>query len=141
MRFFNLFVVLCAGTILSACHYQEHSDIRPYLEEAKMPHNMQWEDESWTPQSWIDDRGGEVALMDGFYKDGIVTDQFTKKDTPVLEVGRTFMSLSAPDKRKVLATVDYIFGMTQAGKGMFSIQDHDSGKVIGIYTKQGVQFQ
>jgi hypothetical protein len=141
MRFLSLFAALCLATGLSACAGKDHSETRPYLEEAKMRHNVQWENDPWTPQDWIADRGGQVAVIDRFYADGIITNQFVKNDVPVLEVGRTFMELSALDRRRVLETVDYIFGMTDAPQGMFSVQHAETGDTIGLYTKEGAQFQ
>ena len=38
----------------------DHNEVRPYLEEAKVPHNSRWADDEWTPQDWVDARGGDA---------------------------------------------------------------------------------
>jgi hypothetical protein len=115
--------------------------VRPYLEEAKIPHNSQWADDQWRPQDWIDSRGGSAAaVIDGFYESGIITDQYTDGDIPVLEVGQRFLELSDQDKRRVAAFVDETFGITRQS-GLFLINFHKNDTPVGVFTAQGLQLQ
>lgn len=36
---------------------------RPYLEEAKLPHNSRWAEDAWAPQDWIDARGDRKSVV------------------------------------------------------------------------------
>lgn len=115
--------------------------VRPYLEEGKLPHNSQWEDEAWAPQDWIDARGGSAkAVIDGFYQAGIVTDQYTDDEIPVLEVGQAFLDLSDQDKRRVAMFIDDTFGITQQS-GLFLIYFRSNDTPVGLFTKEGLQLQ
>lgn len=123
----------------------EHPGVKPYLEDAKLPHNSRWADDEWEPQDWIESRGGNpMNVINGFYDAGIITDQYFDDDIPVLEVGQTFIELGAKDKRRVVAFIDDVFGVTQNTKaGVIVIYlDHKGGDVpIGEFNKNGLQLQ
>jgi hypothetical protein len=115
--------------------------VRPYLEEAKLPHNSQWADDQWQPEDWIKARGGSAkAVIDGFYNAGIITDQYTDDDIPVLEVGNRFLELSDQDKRRVAMFVDDTFGITRKS-GLFLIYYNRHDTPVGVFTAQGLQLQ
>lgn len=114
---------------------------RPYTERSKVPQNSRWDDDEWSPQDWIDDRGNDSAVLEGFYRAEIITDQFTENGVPVLEVGYNFMSLSGKDKNRVLEFVDYAYGITDGEHGMFRIEEERCGTRVGIYTRAGLQIQ
>ncbi len=115
--------------------------VRPYLEEGKLPHNSQWNDDGWTPQDWVASRGGSTkAVIDGFYNSGIITDQYTDDDIPVVEVGQRFLQLSDQDKRRVMMFVDETFKITQQN-GSFMIYFHKYDTPVGLFTAQGLQLQ
>jgi hypothetical protein len=99
-----------------------HDETRLYLNEAKIPHNSQWADDQWTPQNWIDARGGSaMAVIKGLYDAGIVLDQYVD-DVPVLVVGRPFLELSGLEKRRVTAFFDHVFEITAgADNGVFNV--------------------
>ena len=117
---------------------------QPYLNEAKVPHNNQWDSAEWHPEFWVQDKGSVAAVLDGFYKAGILVEQY-EDDVPVLEVGRPFLQLSPLDQRHVVEFVDFAFKITeQEPHGIFYIIiDHKmKGKeLLGIYTVHGLQFQ
>ncbi len=117
--------------------------VRPYLDEAKLPHNSQWAEDDWTPQDWVEVRGGSpLNVIDGFYRAKIVTDQKFDKDTPVLEVGQGFLRLSAQEQHRVLAFIDDTYGVTtNSPAGVIEIcLDHESD-IIGVFDKNGLQIQ
>ena len=117
---------------------------QPYLNEAKIPHNNQWDGQNWHPEYWVEDKGSVAAVMDGFYDAGVIIDQY-EDEVPVLEVGRPFLQLSPLDQRRVVEFVDYAFKITeQKPHGIFYvIIDHkEKGKeLLGLYTVNGLQFQ
>ena len=118
--------------------------IRPYLEEAKIPHNARWADDEWSPQDWIDSRGGNaVTVVNGLYEAGIISDQYFDDDIPVLEVGQEFLKLGAQDKRRVVAFIDEVFGVTKyANPPVIMIYFHDKKNTpVGVFNAQGLQLQ
>ena len=71
-------------------------------------------------------------------------DQYFDDEIPVLEVGQNFLELGAQDKRRVVAFVDEIFGVTkfsQAGVILIYIQADKTEKPVGVFTVQGLQLQ
>ncbi|MCB9983886.1 MAG: hypothetical protein H6861_09490 [Rhodospirillales bacterium] len=128
--------------------------VRPFLEEAKLPHNARWADDEWSPKDWIDSRGGSVkAVVDGLYRADIVADQYVDNDIPVLEVGQGFLELGAQDKRRVIAFMDEVFGVTKfSTPGVILIVFHqdkswlhdlleDNDERIGFFDANGLQLQ
>lgn len=115
--------------------------VRPMLEDAKTPHNSQWDNDPWTPQDWIESRGGPQAVMSGFYNTGVIIDEYTDDDMPVLEVGQNFMRLSQEDKRHVVAFVDYVHGHTKNSGKTINIVHRASGDLVGVYSADGLQLQ
>jgi hypothetical protein len=116
---------------------------RPELEDGKTPHNIQFADDPWTPQEWIDSRGSVSAVVDGFYKAGIVTNQSRhwRTGVPILEVGQGFMRLSGQEKRRVAKFMDYTFENTEGYGGTYLLRHAASGDSIGVYNTEGLQLQ
>jgi hypothetical protein len=132
----------------------EDQNFKPYLEDAKIPHNTQWiqgqyVDSEWHPQDWIESKGSFRAVMDGFYNNDIIRKQdVTWRGMPILIVGDGFMRLSGQEKRRVTDFVDYVFQVTNtAPTGMYTIYYDRTktlfgrGRPIGIYTTSGLLLQ
>lgn len=117
--------------------------VRPYLETAKLPHNARWAEDEWISQDWVDARGGNpVDVVNGFYRAGIVTDQYFEDEIPVLEVGQGFIDLGSQDKRRVLAFMDEVFGVTKSeGVKVILVYSHKHNKLLGVFTAHGLQLQ
>ncbi len=116
---------------------------RPNLHDAKTPHNIQFANDDWTPEDWVDETHTAQDIVSGFYDAGIITDQspgmFGK---PEIEVGQGFMSLSDRDKTRVIRFVDHVSGFTKREKGGAVVISHAaSGDNIGIFTSEGLQLQ
>lgn len=149
MRFLSVYIVFAAlglAFLLPACganrQEEPHDEVRPYLNDSKIPHNVQWENDTWKPEDWIEGKGSAKNVIDGFYAADIITDQHEDGDTPVLEVGQGFMKLSEQDKRRVVMFVDQVFKVTDAAPdGMFYVRHKKSDKVLGIYNKDGLHLQ
>lgn len=120
----------------------DNLDFEPYLEDAKHPHNSQWDNSTWKPQDWEAQRKSSMDVIKGFYTADIVRDQYTDDDVPVLEVGPGFYMLGGQDKRRVAQMVDYVYGITTSKKdGIYMLYDWRTEKAIGVYTKYGLQMQ
>lgn len=117
-------------------------DFEPYLETAKLPHNTQWDRHPWKPEDWIAQRTDTNGLIRGFYNADILRRQIMKDDVPVLVVGPRFYMLGGEDKRRVAATVDYVYKITSSRlNGMYMLYDWKTDKPIGSYTQHGLQIQ
>ncbi len=154
MRLFSLyflvFCAVCAVMISPAkaepkpCIYLgwwpahwNHQDYQPHYENAKDPHNTQWNDKAWTPDDWAAQRVDRLSIIDDFYRADILRKQYMDDDIPVLEVGPNFYHLSGFDKRRVTQMVDNVFEATDKEPHMFYVKDPKTDKVIGLYTKNG----
>lgn len=117
-------------------------DFIPYLEDGKRPHNSQWAESGWKVSHWTAQRKSSMDLIKGFYFADILRGQYVDDDIPVLEVGPAFYMLGGQDKRRVVQTVDHVYGITAENPlGMFLLHDWKSGEAIGTYTKYGLQLQ
>ncbi|MBX2833848.1 MAG: hypothetical protein KTR28_02645 [Micavibrio sp.] len=129
-----------------------HDDVRVYLNKAKIPHSSQWADEKWSPQDWIDARGGQpLKVIDGFYRVGIIKDQTMKDGMPLLEVGDAFLQLSDLEKMRVVTFIDHVFGITRNDESgsihivyeeeTFLFGLYSGLESVGFFTKDGLQLQ
>lgn len=122
----------------------KNQDFNPYFENGTDPYGAQWAslDQNWKPQDWVDMNGARgVDLVDRWYVSKIIRGQTADGDTPVLEVGPNFYYLSGRDKRRVAATVDYVYQVTAKKPGMFYLRDWQTEKYIGYYTASGLVLQ
>ena len=113
----------------------KNQDFKPYFEDGTLPQQTQWENEKWQPSDWVEFDGGYgPELIRKWYQTGIIYDQYVDDGTPYLDVGVNFYHLSGFDKKRVMATVDHVYQVTQQTPGMFYVKDHLTEKVIGYYT-------
>lgn len=113
---------------------------RFYTQDGKTPQSAVHDMDPWTPEVWTKNRGSEKSVMDDFYINGIITDQYMDDDAPVLEVGQHFMELSGNDKRRVVEYVDSVFGVTErGGPGVIVLEHWKAREAVGVYTRQGLQ--
>ncbi len=112
-----------------------NQDFKPYYQEGTLPQQTQWENENWQPEDWVQfDGGNGLALIEKWYRNGIIYDQYVDNGAPYLDVGVNFYHLSGFDKKRIMATVDHVYGVTRSQPGMFYLKDHSTEKVIGYYT-------
>ena len=120
----------------------EGLDFEPYIDDAKHPHNSEWNASEWQPGDWIVQRPDQLHLVRGFYRADILRDQFEDDDIPVLQVGPGFYRLGGQDQRRVARTVDEIYGITARHKsGIYMLEDWRTKQTIGLYTSHGLQLQ
>ncbi len=123
-------------------HWENLDFEKTYLYDGKSRHNTQWDHMQWQPQDWIAQRKNGLQLIQGWYKAGIITDQYEKRDVPVLEVGPRFYNLGGRDKRRVVQTIDSVYEVTSQDKNaIFRIRDAGSGKYIGLYSRHGLMLE
>ena len=125
--------------------YKDWSHIRqtqPYLEPQKDPHPYQWQGYGWYAEDWLaQSRNGE-SLVRGFYEADILRDQDVEDGVPVLVVGPSFYRLGGLDKRRVITTVDTVYGVTRDGQNRaIVLKDWHTDLQIGVYTEHGLQIQ
>lgn len=122
--------------------WQEYKKYHPYLENGKETQNQQWGSEDWYVQDWVSQSGSDMALIDGFFKSDILREQKLEKDIPVLIVGSNFYRLGGFDKRRVITTVDAVYGITERGDNpTIILRDWQTKNQIGVFTKDGLMLE
>lgn len=111
--------------------------VRPGLQDGKTyPHRK----DDWQPAEWTESRGKVEAVVEGFYRNGLITGQNLDGKTPVIEVGDPFMKLSSRDMNRVSAYLDAAYGYTKP-TGMFYLHYPRAKKPFGVYTQSGLTLQ
>lgn len=119
---------------------------RPYLHDGKTPHVVEWADEDWTAQEWIDAFGSKDAVLKNLRRADIIEDTDTESGVLVIEVGQNFSRIGDSDKLRVAKFLDEIYGATTS-RTQTMLFERDWGclfcgsDTIGAYTKQGLQLQ
>ncbi len=122
--------------------WTSYTKFQPYLENMKHPHNTQWAGYGWYAEDWTSASRSKLDLVNGFYTADIIRDQEMDDDVPVLVVGPSFYRLSGLDKRRVVTTVDTVYGVTKSGSHRtIQLRDWNTKMPIGIYTERGLQLQ
>lgn len=122
--------------------YGDHwtnQDFIPYYEDGMLPQNTQWDSSSWTPRKWIGDDGvANVDFINHLQRVGVIQGNGTEHGAPYLNVGPNFYHLSGFDKRRVIASVDAVYHVTDNQPSMFYLRDPRTKKMIGYYNKDGL---
>lgn len=123
-------------------HWQ-NQDYIPHYDNGTDPHNSQWAGTNWTPADWIQSSGGDgTKLVQQWINAGIVSGSYKDNSgVPYLEIGPNFYHLSGLDKRKVTETLDAIYQVTAQKPHMYFIKDAETQKVIGTFTKEGLNLE
>jgi len=120
----------------------EYKDYHPYLENGKETQNQQWANEDWYVQDWVSQRPGDMALIDGFFKSDIIRSQTVDRGVPTLVVGSNFYRLGGFDKRRIITTIDAVYGITESGpRNVILLKDWKTNAQIGVFTKDGLQIE
>lgn len=121
----------------------ENQDFQPYIDHPHHPHAKQWDHQPWQVEDWLVQRDGDGRRMiRDFYNAGIITDQYTRRRVPVVEIGPGFYYLGARDKGRVMAVVDSVYNYTNRSENaLFMLYDGNSRKPVGIYSREGLQLQ
>jgi hypothetical protein len=119
-----------------------NDDFTPYLDDPKIPHNSQWAGDPWEPSDWKNAAGSSNPTIQKLYAANIITDQYREDDTPVLEVGHSFMRLAGEDQRRVASFFDQAYGITKSDpNAAIYVYYKVTDEPIGIYTLNGLQLQ
>ena len=116
-------------------------NFEPYIGEQVLKQRSTWDNDTWTPEDWIDNPGDEKIILRDFYAIGLLKKQFVDDGIPVLRVGEKFVQLSGFDQRRVLEFIDYVFEITTSEEnGMFYVYyEKDDNDPLGLYNKHGFQ--
>ena len=121
----------------------DNQDFNPHYDNGTEPQSSQWIGTKWTPADWIKASGGDgTRLVQNWINVGILAGSY--KDSagvPYLEIGPNFYHLSGLDKRKVTETLDAVYQVTAQRPEMFFIKDAATKKIIGTFTKQGLNLE
>jgi hypothetical protein len=127
--------------------YHDHfidQHFQPYINDPRHPYNSQWDYQNWTPGNWIETTRNkeEMKLIRDFYFADILRKQDTRQGIPAVVVGPAFYELGGQDKRRVMDTVDHVYGITRArANGIFTVYDWYTKKPIGVYSRDGLYLQ
>lgn len=118
-------------------------DFNPHYANGTDPHNSQWAGNNWTPADWIKAEGGDgTKLVQKWINADIIIGSYKDiSGVPYLEIGPNFYHLSGLDKRKVTETLDAIYQVTANKPGMYFIKDGQTQKVIGTFSKEGLNLE
>ena len=120
----------------------QYKKYHPYLENGKHSQNTQWNEENWYVEDWVSQHGDAMELIDGFYKAAILQEQTVEDDKPILVVGPQFYRLGGLDKRRVVTTVDVVYGITENQPNRYILlKDWHTKRQIGVYTADGLQLE
>ena len=113
----------------------------PYVGQQKLKQRSVHDNDTWTPQDWIDNPGDEKVVLRDFYTMNVLVKKYMDDGIPVLRVGEKFVQLSDFDQIRVLKFVDYVFGITTAEEnGMFYVYyDANDDEPLGLFNKYGFQ--
>lgn len=115
--------------------WNEYTRYNPHLENGRHTHPGQWTDEDLDVSSWAEQRGSGLELVQNFYRADIVRDQIMEETVPVVTVGPNFYRLGGQDKRRVIKSIDEVYGVTaQNPYGTIILRDWHTRKDIGAYT-------
>ena len=120
--------------------WENYKHFNPYLENGRDPHPTQWAQKDWYVEDWLSQRRSGLELVQGFYNVKILKDQEMEDGVPVLVVGPEFYRLSGFDKRRVVQTVDAVYGVTKSDPNQVVIlKDWVTRRPIGLFTEYGLQ--
>lgn len=120
----------------------KYKNFNPYFEEGKKTQNTQWGEQDWYVQDWISQNKDGFTLINDWFRAGILNKLDTKRDVPLLVVGPNFYRLGGFDKRRVVTTLDTVYGITDHDThNLILLQDWHTKRQIGLYTKDGLQLE
>ena len=110
----------------------------PYLTSEPDAQAVRWAYEDWYVQDWLAQRDPQ-NLVEGFFTADILRGQGMDDGAPILTVGPNFYHLSGFDKRRVMRTVDHVFGITDnAPVPVIILRDWHTSRAIGEYNRDGL---
>ena len=122
--------------------WEKFKNYNPYLEKGKDTQNQQWAAEDWYVQDWLAQNKDAFKLIDGFYKADVLREQTDEDGVPVLVVGTNFYRLGGFDQRRILTTLDAVYGITDSGEHpVIILRDWYTKKDVGLFTKDGLQLE
>jgi hypothetical protein len=122
--------------------WTQYKKFNPYLEEGQKTQNTQWDEQDWYVQDWISQNKDGFTLINDWFRAGILNKLDTRGDVPLLVVGPNFYRLGGFDKRRVLTTLDVVYGITEhESHNLILLHDWRTKRQIGVFTKEGLQLE
>lgn len=122
--------------------WTNYKNFNSYFEEGKKTQNTQWDEEDWYVQDWIAQNKDGFTLIQEWFRTDILRELDEDDDVPLLIVGPQFYRLGGFDKRRVLTTLDAVYGVTDKGAHkLILVQDWKTRRQIGVFTKDGLQLE
>lgn len=124
----------------------KNQDFIPHYNNGTDPHHNLGNgpvETQWTPADWIKSAGGDgTSLVQSWMNAGILKGSYKdSKGIPYLEIGPNFYHLSGNDKRRVTQTLDAIYQVTSQPPRMYFIKDPSTQKIIGTFSKEGLNLE
>lgn len=105
-------------------------------------YNSDWEYPLWSPYDWAQNPQQAQSVIDGFYYNNVIERQYVdrKTQTPVIEVGQTWLNMSGRDKMRTVKFIAYAFGYnTQNDVIELTLKRNNTCHPMGIYANGRVQ--
>lgn len=145
MKLYNYINILASVLALSACASKPDNDFKPYLMDAQQEQTAQYRRESWQVADWAANQQAGAEQIDAFFRSGVLMeyDKGGWGADQTLVVGPEFYHLSGYDQRRVLDLFNHLYNVTTPDKKkketVLSLKDWHTGRIIGIYTRSGLQ--
>lgn len=122
--------------------WTNYKNFNSYFEEGKKTQNTQWKEQDWYVQDWISQNKDGFTLINEWFRVGILNKLDEDDEVPVLIVGPQFYRLGGFDKRRVVTTLDAVYGVTDRGAHpVILVHDWKTRRQIGVFTKDGLQLE
>jgi len=145
---FIFLVFLPFGTANAFCRdtrWEDYKGFNAYLDRGRDTQNPSVADKTWAPADWIGQSEDAYSLIQGFFETDILRRETSRGDVTKLVVGPSFYRLGRPEKHRVIATYDAVYGITegkQEGREkVILLEDWLTRRAIGIYSAAGLQLE
>lgn len=149
MRVFLTILAVFAVISLSACTDFKREPADSY-QKGFTPHLYNYGDSfpasfkgrEWDPAAWPLSYQDRQKFTQNLFDADILREQYIQGDeVPVVVVGPNFYHLSDLDQYRICKTLDMLYGATTGKYGHFVLKDWYSGKMIGDFTKNGLDLR
>ncbi len=135
--------VVMVGVLGVSPSYARDNVFRPYLYNGTDSQLVPRVRAAAPLSDWASTPGDAVRLVKRFMDIGVIDHYayhvFTK--SPLLTVGPGFYRLSHADQHRVVELVDYVYKGTHKKPGTIFINDCDTDRLIGLYTRAGLRLE
>ena len=105
-------------------------------------YNSDWEYPYWSPYDWARDDDTARRIYNNFFNTGVLERQCVdwNSETPMLQMGQTWLDMSGRDKRRVVKFVAFVTGVEARGEAMeLVLHRNQICHPMGVYANGQVQ--